>query len=146
MAGDSVERRLAAILCADVVGYSRLMEADEVGTLADLKSHREAIIDCAVTKHQGRIVKEIGDGLLVEFPSVVEAVLCAVEIQAEMAVRNAELPQGRRIVFRIGINVGDVIVTGDDIHGDGVNVAARIEALTPPGGIGDVPVDVEKLR
>ena len=135
MAEEGTERRLAAIMSADVVGYSRLMEADEVGTLARLKSHREALIDCTISEHQGRIVKEMGDGLLVEFPSVVEAVRCAVEIQGEMAARNAEVPQDRRIVFRIGINVGDVIVTGDDIHGDGVNVAARIEALTPPGGI-----------
>ena len=122
-------------MSADVAGYSRLMEADEVGTLTRLKSHREALIDGAISEHRGRIVKEMGDGLLVEFPSVVEAVQCAVEIQGEMAARNAEVPQDRRIVFRIGINVGDVIVTGDDIHGDGVNVAARIEALTPPGGI-----------
>ena len=111
------------------------MEADEVGTLARLKSHREALIDYTISEHNGRIVKEMGDGLLVEFPSVVEAVRCAVEIQGEMAARNAEVPQGRRIVFRIGINVGDVIVEGDDIYGDGVNVAARLEALTPPGGI-----------
>ena len=135
MARQDVTRRLAAILAADVVGYSRLMEADEVGTLARLKSHREALIDRTISAHKGRIVKEMGDGLLVEFPSVVEAVRCAVEIQGEMAARNAEVAQDRRIVFRIGINVGDVIVVGDDIHGDGVNVAARLEALTPPGGI-----------
>ena len=135
MAADRVERRLAAILAADVVGYSRLMGVDEVGTLARLKSHREALIDRAISEYSGRIVKEMGDGLLVEYPSVVEAVQCAVEIQGAMATRNADVPQDRRIVFRVGINVGDVIVMGDDIHGDGVNVAARIEALTPPGGI-----------
>ena len=135
MAGEDVERRLAAILCADVVGYSRLMEADEVGTLARLASHREALIDGMIAAHKGRIVKEMGDGLLIEFSSVVEAVRCAVDIQGEMVARNADVSEHQRIVFRMGINVGDVIATGDDILGDGVNVAARLEALAPPGGI-----------
>jgi TolB-like protein/class 3 adenylate cyclase len=130
-----LERRLAAILAADVVGYSRLMGEDEVGTLAALKAHREALIDPKIAEHQGRIVKTTGDGMLVEFPSVVEAVQCAVEIQTGMAERNAEVPEDRRMLFRIGINVGDIIIEGDDIFGDGVNVAARLEGLAEPGGI-----------
>ncbi len=130
-----MERRLAAILVADVVGYSRLMGADEAGTLATLKAHRAEFIDPKITEHKGRIVKLMGDGALVEFPSVVEAVQCAVEIQRGMAERNAEVPEDKRMEFRIGINLGDVIVEGDDIYGDGVNVAARLEALSEPGGI-----------
>jgi TolB-like protein/class 3 adenylate cyclase len=128
-------RRLAAILAADVVGYSRLMAADEGGTLAALKAHRKEFIEPKIAEHQGRIVKLMGDGALVEFASVVEAVQCAVEVQAGMAERNAGVPDERRIAFRIGVNLGDIIIEDDDIHGDGVNVAARLEALAAPGGI-----------
>ena len=130
-----IQRRLAAILAADVVGYSRLMGEDEVGTLAAIKAHRAELIDPKIAEHGGRIVKEMGDGLLVEFPSVVESVQCAVEVQRGMAERNAEVADDRRIDLRIGINLGDVIVEGDDIFGDGVNVAARLEGLAEPGGI-----------
>jgi adenylate cyclase len=130
-----MERRLAAILSADVVGYSRLMGADEAGTLAALKACRKELIDPKIAGHGGRIVKLMGDGALVEFASVVEAVHCAVAIQEGMAARNIGIDDGRRIDFRIGINVGDVIVEGDDIYGDGVNVAARLEGLAEPGGI-----------
>jgi class 3 adenylate cyclase/TolB-like protein/Tfp pilus assembly protein PilF len=130
-----MERRLAAILVADVVGYSHLMGEDEIGTLEALKGHRTELLDPKVAEHHGRVVKLIGDGTLVEFPSVVEAVQCAVEIQQGMSARNAEVPEARRIEFRIGINLGDVIVEGDDIYGDGVNVAARLEGLADPGGI-----------
>jgi adenylate cyclase len=135
MVEDSVQRRLAAILAADVVGYSRLMGADEAGTLAALKEHRAAVIDPAIAAHNGRTVKLMGDGTLVEFASVVDAVQCAVALQREMAGRNAEVPQHRRIEFRIGINLGDVILDGDDIYGDGVNIAARLETLAEPRGI-----------
>ena len=135
MAEERVQRRLAAILAADVVGYSRLMGEDEEGTLAVLKAHRAALIDPKIAEHQGRIVKTTGDGMLVEFPSVVEAVQCAVEIQKEMAERNADVAEDRRMLFRIGINIGDVIIEGDDIYGDGVNIAARLEGLADPGGI-----------
>ncbi len=130
-----VERRLAAILSADVVGYSRLMGADEEGTLAALKAHRQRLIDPAIAEHRGRIVKTTGDGILAEFASVVDAVRCAVEVQEGMAARTAGLPEDKRIVFRIGVNLGDVIVDGDDIHGDGVNVASRLEGLAGPGEI-----------
>jgi class 3 adenylate cyclase len=119
-----MERRLAAILAADVVGYSRLMEADEAGTLVALKAHRAELIDPEIAAHKGRIVKLMGDGALVEFASVVGAVECAVAILQGMAGRNQDIPTDRRIDFRIGINLGDVIVEGDDIYGDGVNVAA----------------------
>jgi adenylate cyclase len=129
------ERKLLAILAADVVGYSRLMEVDEAGTLARLKTHRLELIDPTIARHHGRIIKSIGDGLLVEFQSVVDAVECASEIQAGMARRNADVSPARAIQLRIGINLGDVIVDGDDIFGDGVNVAARLEALADPGGI-----------
>ncbi len=135
MAEERVKRRLAAILAADVVGYSRLMGEDEEGTLAVLKAHRAALIDPKIAEHQGRIVKTTGDGMLVEFASVVEAVQCAVEIQKEMAERNADVAEDRRMLFRIGINIGDVIIEGDDIYGHGVNVAARLEGLADPGGI-----------
>jgi class 3 adenylate cyclase/TolB-like protein len=135
MAVPRTERRLAAILAADVVGYSRLMGADEEGTLARLKSHRRALIDPRIKEHHGRIVKTTGDGMLVEFASVVDAVRCAVEVQRGMAERNADVPQDRRIELRVGINLGDIIVDGKDIFGDGVNVAARLEALAEPGGI-----------
>ena len=130
-----VERRLAAILAADVAGYSRLMGADEEGTLERLKAHRRELVDPKIKEHRGRIVKTTGDGMLAEFPSVVDAVRCAVEIQRGMADRNAEVPEDKRISFRIGINLGDVIIDGDDIYGDGVNIAARLEALAEPGGI-----------
>ena len=130
-----VERRLAAILAADVAGYSRLMGADEEGTLERLKAHRRELFDPKITEHRGRIVKTTGDGMLVEFPSVVDAVRCAVEVQRVMVDRNAEAPEDKRITFRIGVNLGDIIVDGDDIYGDGVNIAARLEALAEPGGI-----------
>ncbi len=131
----NVERKLAAILAADVVGYSRLMGLDEEGTLEQLKEHRRVLFDPKIIEHRGRIVKTTGDGLLVEFASVVDAVRCAVEVQRGMAERNAEADPERRLEFRIGINVGDVIIDGDDIYGDGVNVAARLESLAEPGGI-----------
>jgi adenylate cyclase len=130
-----MERRLAAILAADVVGYSRLMGANEAGTLADLAAHRRELIDGAVAEHQGRIVKLTGDGMLVEFSSVVSAVACAAEIQSRMAERNAGVPEDRRIEFRIGVNLGDVIHQDGDIFGDGVNIAARLEAIAPAGGV-----------
>jgi class 3 adenylate cyclase len=132
---DRVERRLSAILAADVVGYSRLMGADEEGTLTRLKEHRRSLIDPKITEHRGRIVKTTGDGLLVEFASVVDAVRCAVEVQRGMAELNAELAPEQRMDFRMGINVGDIIIDGNDIYGDGVNVAARLETLAEPGGI-----------
>jgi adenylate cyclase len=128
-------RRLAAILAADVVGYSRLMGADEEGTLTRLKAHRRELIDPKIAEHRGRIVKTTGDGVLVEFASVVDAVRCAVEVQRAMAGRETDLPQDRRIRFRIGINLGDIIADGGDIFGDGVNVAARLEGLAEPGGV-----------
>jgi len=129
------ERRLAAVVAADMVGYSRLMEADETGTLARLKTHRIELIDPAIAKNRGRIIKTTGDGMLVEFHSVVDAVVCAAEIQRRMARRNTDVAPARWIQFRIGINLGDVIVEEDDIFGDGVNVAARLETLAEPGGI-----------
>ncbi|MDE5458100.1 adenylate/guanylate cyclase domain-containing protein [Bradyrhizobium sp. CSA112] len=129
------ERRLAAVLAADMVGYSRLMEADEAGTLARLKTHRLELIDPAIAKNRGRIIKTTGDGLLVEFQSVADAVLCAAEVQRRMARRNADVSPARWIQFRIGINLGDVIVEENDIFGDGVNVAARLQVLAEPGGI-----------
>ncbi len=131
---ERVERRLAAILAADVVGYSRLMGADEEGTLAALKAIRRELIDAKIGEHRGRIFKTTGDGLLVEFASVVDAVRCAVEVQREMATRNIDVPEPRRIEFRIGVNLGDIIIDEQDIYGDGVNVAARLEALAEPGG------------
>src|SRR6202162_4490696 len=135
MAGARVERRLAAILAADVAGYSRLMGVDEEGTLAALKACRRELIDPRIAEHRGRMVKTTGDGALVEFASVVDAVGCAVVIQRGMLSRNAGVAADRRIVFRIGINVGDIIIDGDDIFGDGVNIAARLEALCEPGGV-----------
>jgi adenylate cyclase len=128
-------RRLAAILAADVAGYSRLMGADEEGTLNRLKAHRRELVDPKIREHHGRIVKTTGDGMLVEFSSVVDAVRCAVEIQRAMADRNAEVPEDKRITFRIGVNLGDVIADSGDIYGDGVNIAARLEALAEPGGL-----------
>lgn len=130
-----MERRLTAILAADVVGYSRLMGANETGTLAALKALQKDFIDGKIAEHQGRIVKLTGDGMLVEFPSVVSAVACAAAVQGGMRDRNAGIPQDRRIEFRIGVNLGDVIVEGEDIFGDGVNVAARLESIAKPGGI-----------
>src|SRR5215467_8249480 len=135
LATGRVERRLAAILAADVAGYSRLMGADEEGTLARLKAIRREVADPRIKEHRGRIVKTTGDGLLLEFASVVDAVRCAVDVQRAMAERNADVPQDRRIELRMGIHVGDIIKDGRDIYGDGVNVAARLEALAEPGGI-----------
>ena len=135
MTGGRVERRLAAILAADVAGYSRLMGQDEAGTLARLKALRRELIDPEIAEHKGRIVKTTGDGILIEFPSVVEAVACAVAVQRGMPGRNADVPEDKRIEFRVGIHQGDVIVEDNDIFGDGVNVAARLEGLANPGGI-----------
>jgi TolB-like protein len=146
MSNAHVERRLTAILAADVAGYSRLMGLDEEGTLAQFRAHRRALIDPKITENRGRIVKTTGDGLLVEFASVVDAVRCAVEVQRGMIERNADVPQGKRVEFRIGINVGDIIIEDGDIFGDGVNVAARLEGLAEPGGIcvsGRVEEDVQ---
>ena len=128
------QRRLAAIVSADVAGYSRLMGRDESGTLAALKGLRQDVVDPAIRTHGGRIVKTTGDGLLLEFPSVVNAVRCAIEVQTAMANRTAGIAEDQRIAFRIGINIGDIIVEGDDIFGDGVNVAARLQEIAAPGG------------
>src|SRR5712691_6237361 len=130
-----VERRLAAILAADVAGYSRLIEADEEGTLGRLKALRTEVIDPKIAGHKGRIVKTTGDGLLVEFASVVDALRCAAEMQSAMAERNTATPAEKRLQFRIGIHQGDIVVEDGDIFGDGVNVAARLEGLAEPGGI-----------
>src|SRR5690348_5298348 len=135
MAEERVERRLAAIFAGGVAGYSRLMGIDEEGTLAALKRHRRELVDPKIKEHRGRIVKLTGDGILVEFASVVDAVRCAVEIQRGMAERNVEVPAERRIEFRIGLNLGDIIIDDNDIYGDGVNIAARLESLAEPGGI-----------
>ncbi len=131
----NVQRRLAAILAADVVGYSRLMGEDETGTLDAVRAHREELIEPKIAEHEGRVVKLMGDGLLAEFPSAVEAVQCAVGIQHTMVDRNADVPEDKRITYRIGINIGDIVVEDEDIYGDGVNVAARLEGLAEPGGI-----------
>ena len=150
-----IGRRLAAIVAADVAGYSRLMGLDEVGTARILREHR-AVTDALVAKHGGRLVKSTGDGVLLEFPSVVDAVECAVAVQAVMAQRNEGVPADRRMLFRIGINLGDILIEGDDILGDGVNVAARLESIAEPGGIcisssaydqvrGKVPVEFTDL-
>ncbi len=130
-----MERRLVAILAANMVGYSRLMGADEEGTITRQKTHRSELIDPAIAEHDGRIFKTTGDGLLVEFPSVVDAVRCAVAIQQAMVEREADVPEERRIRYRVGVNLGDIVIDGDDILGDGVNVAARLEGLAEPGGI-----------
>ena len=130
----TVERKLTTVLCADVEGYSRLMDRDEVGTLEILKRHRDALAGL-IERHRGRVVNTWGDGLIAEFPSVVEAVLCAVEAQKELRARNAGLLAERRLEFRIGINLGDVMVDGHDLYGEGVNVAARLQGLAEPGGI-----------
>ena len=150
-----VGRRLAAIVAADVAGYSRLMGLDEVGTARTFREHRK-VTDALVAKHSGRLVKTTGDGVLLEFPSVVDAVECAVAVQAVMAERNQGVPEDRRMLFRIGINLGDILIEGDDILGDGVNVAARLEGIAEPGGIcisssayeqvrGKVPIDFTDL-
>src|SRR6476619_2092918 len=135
MPEDRVDRRLAAIFAGDIAGYSRLMGVDEEGTLRQLKAHRKDLVDPKITEHRGRIVKTTGDGILVEFVSVVDAVRYAVDVQRGMAERNANVATDRRIEFRIGINVGDILSDENDIYGDGVNVAARLEALAEPGGI-----------
>src|SRR5262245_48605006 len=129
------QRRLAAVLAADVVGYSRLMEADEAGTLATLKARRNGVLNPLVAKHQGRVFKTTGDGVLVEFASAVNAVQCAVDLQQAMAAANVDQPEDLRIVLRIGVNLDDVMVEGGDLYGDGVNIATRLEALAEPGGI-----------
>ena len=150
-----VGRRLAAIVAADVAGYSRLMGLDEVGTAHTLREHRK-VTDALVAKHGGQLVKTTGDGVLLEFPSVVDAVECAVAVQAVMAQRNEGVPQDRRMLFRIGINLGDILIEGDDILGDGVNIAARLERIAEAGGIcisasayeqvrGKVPLDFTDL-
>jgi adenylate cyclase len=141
-----VERRLVAILAADIVGFSRLMAADETDTIERQRAHRRELIDPEIARHHGRIVKTTGDGMLVEFRSVADAVRCAAEIQTRMAEREADLPDDRRIRYRVGVNSGDIVVDGDDILGDGVNVAARLEALADPGGICVSAVVHEQLR
>jgi class 3 adenylate cyclase len=142
-----VQRRLAAILAADVVGYSRLMEQDEAGTLTALKQRRKEILDPLVTEHRGRIVKVMGDGVLVEFASAVDAMECAIDLQRKMAAAGAVDPEHRKIVLRVGVNLGDVIIEGGDLYGDGVNLAARLQALAGPGEVwvaGSVHDQVEK--
>jgi adenylate cyclase len=143
---ERVERRLTAILAADVAGYSRLTGLDEEGTHARLKDHLGSLVDPEITEHRGRIVKHTGDGLLAEFGSVVDAVRCAVDVQRGMAERNREVPPEQRIEFRIGINLGDIILDGDDIFGDGVNVAARLESIAEPGGICISSAAYEQVR
>ena len=135
MAGERVERRLSAIFAGDVVGYSRLMEADEEGTLARLNAHRREFLDPTIAQNRGRIVKRTGDGVLIEFISAVDAARCAVEIQRGMGERNAGAPPEKRIELRIGVHVGDIMIEDDDIFGDGVNIAARLEGIAQPGGI-----------
>ena len=135
MGDERVERRLAAILAADVVGYSRLVGIDEEGILAALKALRNSLIDPKITEYRGRIVKNTGDGALVEFASAVDAVRCAVETQREMADRTINIPEDRRIDFRIGINIGDIVIEEGDIFGDGVNIAVRLESIAAPGGV-----------
>ena len=135
MAEKRVQRRLAAILAADVVGYSRLMGEDETGTLDRLKNCRAEVVDPSLARFGGRIVKVMGAGVLVEFTSAVDAVQAAIDVQTAMAERNDGVPQTSRMAFRIGVHLGDVIVDGDDIHGDGVNIAARLEGLSEAGGI-----------
>ena len=130
-----MERRLAAILMIDMVGYSRLIAADESGTIARQKLHREAFIDPQIARYKGRIVKTMGDGLLAEFPSVVDAVDCALAFQRELMEEEHAMPEERRILYRAGINLGDIVIDGDDILGDGVNLAARLEAIAPPAGL-----------
>src|ERR1700723_1536326 len=135
LSSERVDRRLAAVLAADVAGYSRLMGLDEEGTLATLKSFRKTLVDPQIAAHRGRIVKTTGDGMLVEFASAVDAARCAVEVQRSVATQNADVPQDLRIEFRIGIHVGDIIIDDNDIFGDGVNIAARLEGIAVPGGV-----------
>jgi adenylate cyclase len=135
MAEGHVQRRLAAILAADVVGYSRLLEQDEAGTLAELKERRRTILNPLVAEHHGRIVKVMGDGVLVEFASAVNAVQCAVKLQQAMAGANEGQPTDRHLVLRIGVNLGDVFVEGGDLYGEGVNIASRLEGIAEPGSI-----------
>ena len=135
MTKERTQRRLAAILAGDVVGYSRLMEADEAGTLAALKVRRKEVLEPLVAKHQGRIFKVTGDGVLVEFASAVNGLQCAVELQQAMAVANRDQPENRQVVLRIGVNLGDIMVEGSDLYGDGVNIAARLETIAEPGGL-----------
>src|SRR5689334_2637127 len=135
MTDDRVQRRLAAILAADVVGYSRLMERDETGTLAALKSRRKEVVGPLVAHHRGRIFKVTGDGVLVQFDSAVDAVQCAIDLQRGMAAASESLPEDHRIILRIGINLGDVIAEGSDLYGDGVNIAARLQGIAEPGGV-----------
>jgi class 3 adenylate cyclase len=135
MAEERTRRRLAAIFAADVVGYSRLMELDEAGTLATLKARRREVLDPLVAKHHGRIFKVAGDGTLVEFASAVNAMQCAIDLQQQMAAANDGQPDDRRIVLRIGVNLGDVMVEGGDLYGDGVNIATRLEGIAEPGDI-----------
>src|SRR3954451_20629248 len=135
LTGERVERRLVAVLAADVAGYSRLMGADEEGTLARLKAARRIVVDPAIAAHRGRIVKTTGDGMLVEFASAVDAARAAVEVQRSMAGQNAAVPPDNRIEFRIGIHVGDITIDDNDIFGHGVNIAARLEGIAEPGGV-----------
>ena len=135
MSEHRVERRLAAILAADVAGYSRLMGADEEGTLARLNAHRREFLEPTVAEHRGRVVKRTGDGILVEFVSAVDATRCAIEVQHGMAQRNIGVADEQRIEIRIGVHVGDIIIEEGDIFGDGVNIAARLESVAQPGGI-----------
>ena len=139
MAEQRVERRLTAILAGDVAGYSRLMGADEEGTLLRLNAHRREFLEPKIADHRGRIVKRTGDGVFIEFASAVDATRCAIEIQRGMAERNAPVPQDQRIELRIGIHVGDVIIEDSDILGDGVNIAARLESIAQPGGTTSLP-------
>ena len=135
MEPQDTERRLAAILAADVAGYTRLMNADEDATMAAWWSARKEVIDPRIGEHGGRIVKHTGDGFLAEFGTVLNAVQCAIDMQNEQAIRNADVPSNHRMDFRMGINLGDIIIDSEDIYGDGVNIAARIESLAAPGGI-----------
>ncbi len=135
MAREGIERRLTTIMSADVVGYSRLMAGDEAGTFAQLKTHRKELLEPKTAEHHGRVVKLTGDGTLMEFASVVDAVNFSVEVQQAMMERNASVPEDLQIKYRIGINLGEIIVDGEDIYGDGVNIAARLEGLAEPGGI-----------
>src|SRR5258708_4606310 len=132
---ERIERKLAAILAADVAGYSRLMGADEEGTLARLKACRAQLLAPKIAEHRGRVVKTTGDGILIEFPSVVDAVRCAMDVQRDMAERNADVTDGSRIEFRVAINLGEIMIDAEDSHGDGVNIAARLEGIAEPGGI-----------
>src|SRR5712672_1420603 len=132
---ERIERKLAAILAADVAGYSRLMGADEEGTLARLKACRRELMDPEIAEHRGRVVKTTGDGILIEFSSVVDAVRCAMDVQRGMAERNANVTDEQRIEFRVGINLGDIMIDAEDVHGDGVNIAARLKSIAEPGGI-----------